>query len=125
MKALYGRVTWRSCLAVTALLFALVLLMPALMPQETALEISLAGERGSLPDGFYIYQSLNERGIKIKSITPSKDSLVVMLDSSEQALAAQSALQELLPDDYAISRAPESPRWRWLKYWQNHSTSVG
>ncbi|WP_213990844.1 EnvZ/OmpR regulon moderator MzrA [Sodalis sp. dw_96] len=111
---LQNKISWRSGLtALVALLFVLILL-PVLFTKETALQITLASERGSLPDGFYIYQRLDERGIKIKSITPAKDSLIILLDSPEQASAAQTALEELLPDTYQISHSRQYPRWRWL-----------
>ncbi|NDL63575.1 EnvZ/OmpR regulon moderator MzrA [Acerihabitans arboris] len=119
------RFTWRSGLMATVALLALVLLLPALMTKETALEITLASERGSLPDGFYIYQRLDERGIRIKSITPARDSLIILLDSPEQALAAQHALEDLLPDNYSISRSRQYPRWHWLPYLHNGNAKVG
>lgn len=120
-----GRITWRSGLVATASLLALILLLPALMTKETALEITLASERGSLPDGFYIYQRLDERGIRIKSITPARDSLIILLDSPEQAVAAQHALEDLLPDNYQISRSRQYPRWHWLPYPHNANARVG
>ncbi|QWA11842.1 EnvZ/OmpR regulon moderator MzrA [Sodalis ligni] len=111
---LQEKISWRSGLtAVMALLLVLVL-APALFTKETALQITLANERGSLPDGFYIYQRLDERGIRIKSITPAKDSLIILLDSPEQASAAQTALEDLLPETYRISHSRQYPRWRWL-----------
>lgn len=124
VKWLRGRMTWRSGLAATAALLVLILLLPALMTKETALEITLASERGSLPDGFYIYQRLDERGIRIKSITPARDSLIILLDTPEQALAAQHALEELLPENYSISRSRHYPHWRWLPYLHNVNARI-
>ncbi len=111
---LQDRVFWRSGLTALLALLLVLLLLPALFNKETALQITLASERGSLPDGFYIYQRLDERGIRIKSITPAKDSLIVLLDSPEQASAAQIALQDLLPGAYRISHSRQYPRWLWL-----------
>lgn len=114
MNGLLPKISWRSGLSAVIALVLVVLLMPAMLNRETALQITLASERGSLPDGFYIYQRLDERGIRIKSITPAKDSLVILLDTPEQALAAQTALKDLLPDNYSISRSRQYPRWLWL-----------
>ncbi len=125
MSRLHVNFSWRVVLVVTASLMALTLLLPVLFSNETTLEITLAGERGSLPDGFYIYQRLDERGIRIKSITPAKDSLVILLESPEQAMAAQNALHDLLPADYYISRGRQFPRWRWLTYLQKETARLG
>lgn len=114
MRWLQSRISLRSGLTLAAALVAAALLLPALFTKEAALQITLASERGSLPDGFYIYQRLDERGIRIKSITPAKDSLVIQLDSPEQANAAQSALEELLPENYRISHRLHYSRWLWL-----------
>ncbi|MEH2920543.1 EnvZ/OmpR regulon moderator MzrA [Samsonia erythrinae] len=51
----------------------------------------------TLPDGFYVYQRLNEKGISIKSITPEQDSLIVRLASPEQSLVAKDVLRQSLP----------------------------
>ncbi|WP_410013389.1 EnvZ/OmpR regulon moderator MzrA [Sodalis sp. C49] len=120
-----GWMTWRAGLVATASLLVLILLLPALMTKETALEITLASERGSLPDGFYIYQRLDERGIRIKSITPARDSLIILLDTPEQALAAQRALEDLLPENYSVSRSRHYPRWHWLPYLHTGNARVG
>ena len=57
---------------------------------------------------FYVYQRLDERGIRIKSITPEGDGLVIRLDSPEQQLLAREALQTILPPGYHIALS-ESP----------------
>ncbi|KHN50374.1 EnvZ/OmpR regulon moderator MzrA [Pectobacterium fontis] len=54
-------------------------------------------EGAVLPDGFYVYQRLNEKGIAIKSITPEQDSLIVRLASPEQSIAAREVLRLSLP----------------------------
>ncbi|WP_413736892.1 EnvZ/OmpR regulon moderator MzrA [Sodalis sp. RH21] len=122
---LAGRFSWRTGMVLLASVLALVLLLPLCLGNETSLEITLASEKGSLPDGFYIYQRLDERGIRIKSITPAKGSLVILLDSPEQAVEAQNALQDLLPSTYYISRSRQYPRWRWLSYWHGQNARLG
>jgi hypothetical protein len=114
VRWLRSRFSLRSGLTLIAALVAAALLLPALFTKEAALQITLASERGSLPDGFYIYQRLDERGIKVKSITPARDSLIIQLDSPDQATAAQSALQDLLPENYSISHCLHYSRWLWL-----------
>lgn len=100
-----------------ALLVAAALILgvglPLLIKGDAALEITRTNARGSLPDGFSLYRILDGRGIKIKSITPAKDSVVIRLDSSEQALAAETVLQERLPERYAISRSKQFGPWLW------------
>lgn len=125
LKRPRGGWSWRATLLLVVPLLALALLSPVLLSKDTTLEITLASERGSLPDGFFIYQRLDERGIRIKSITPAKDSLVILLDSPEQALAAQHALEDLLPSDYYISRGRQFPRWHWLLYLRGESARLG
>ena len=117
--------SWRTVLVLTTGVLALTLLLPIMFSNDTSLNITLASERGSLPDGFYIYQRLDERGIRIKSITPAKDSLVILLESPEQALAAQNALRALLPADYAISQSRQFHCWHWLTYWQRETARLG
>ena len=111
---LQNKMSWRSGLLTVVALLIVLMLLPALFTREIALQITPASERGSLPDGFYIYQRLDERGIRIKSITPAKDSLIILLDSPEQASAAQTALEEVLPDTYRVSHSRQYPRWLWL-----------
>ncbi|MEA9390388.1 EnvZ/OmpR regulon moderator MzrA [Acerihabitans sp. TG2] len=125
MTGLHCTFSWRALLLVTACLLTLTLLLPVMLNHDTSLEITLANERGALPDGFYIYQSLDERGIRIKSITPAKDSLVILLESPEQALAAQNALRDLLPADYAISQRRQFYRWHWLTYLHDENAQLG
>ncbi len=105
-------------------ILAFCLLLPALLNKETALEIKLASEHGSLPDGFYVYQLLNGRGIKIKSITPARDSLIILLDTPEQALAAQRALKDDLKGDYSILPSDRQTTGHWLHKLNKPSASV-
>lgn len=80
---------------------------------SNALQIRPAKAGVSLPDGFYVYQGLSQRGIHIKSITPLDDSLVVQLDSIQQRQLAQSVLQDILPAGFIIQdcASPNSKAW--------------
>ncbi|SRR5471030_402239 len=84
------------------------------MPQNAiTLQIRPARAGLTLPDGFFVYQSLNERGIRIKSITPLQDGLIVQLDSTEQRQQAERALHDILPMGFSIMlcEPPKSPLW--------------
>lgn len=82
----------RLGLLAVAVLVSLTLLLPTLCRDDSTLQITVARERGSLPDGFFLYQLLEDRGIRVKSITPAKDSMIIHLDTPEQAQAAQLVL---------------------------------
>jgi len=107
--------------AVWPTLFLMLLLIAAAagftfswIPQNNiTLQIRPARAGLALPDGFFVYQSLNERGIRIKSITPLQDGLIVQLDSREQRLLAERALQDILPMGFSIKlcEQPKSPLW--------------
>lgn len=107
--------------AVWPTLFLMLLLIAAAagftfsrMPQSNiTLQIRPARTGLALPDGFFVYQSLNERGIRIKSITPLQDGLIVQLDSREQRQLAERALQDILPVGFSIKlcEPPKSPLW--------------
>lgn len=62
-----------------ALLALATLLVPCMVRTESELRIRASQQGLSLPDGFYVYQRLDERGIRIKSITPEGDGLVIRL----------------------------------------------
>lgn len=85
------------------------------MPQKSSIILQIRPARAglTLPDGFFVYQSLNERGIHIKSITPLQDGLIVQLDSIEQRMQAEQALQDILPMGFSIKlcELPKSPLW--------------
>jgi len=100
-------------------------LMPALYRQETALQIRAARQGTALPDGFYVWQRLNAQGIKIKSITPDRDSLVIKFDSPEQSIAAQKALQEILPYGFDIAQMDATATKNWFSRISFHHQSVG
>ncbi|RLR18123.1 modulator protein [Sodalis-like symbiont of Bactericera trigonica] len=86
-------------LAVAAVLVSLTLLLPTLCAVTTArCKLPLPASADPLPDGFFLYQLLEDRGIRVKSITPAKDSMIIHVDTPEQAQAAQLMLQHHLPE---------------------------
>ncbi|MGK2888144.1 MAG: hypothetical protein ACSLEN_00515 [Candidatus Malihini olakiniferum] len=77
-------------------------------------------ERCPLPDGFYVYKRLNERGIAIKS-TPAPDSLIVRLASPKQTFGAREALLSSLTQEKIITQQPSKPASFWRqKLTQKH-----
>lgn len=108
------RPRWQYALVIALALLALAtVLVPYMVRTESELRIDTLHQGLSLPDGFYVYQRLDERGIRIKSITPEGDSLVIRLDSPEQQLLAREALQTILPPGYiiALSESPAPSHW--------------
>ncbi|TPG61922.1 EnvZ/OmpR regulon moderator MzrA [Ewingella americana] len=96
------------------------------MPQNTnALQIRPARAGLTLPDGFFVYQSLNERGIRIKSITPVDDGLIVQLDSGEQRMLAERALQDILPMGFSIKLCEPTQSPSWVKKLSGNPLKVG
>lgn len=85
----------------------LVAFIPTLFRNDTALQIRASRQGTTLPDGFYVYQRLNAEGIRIKSITPDNDSLVIRFDTEEQSMAAEKVLHQLLP--YGFDIGPVDP----------------
>lgn len=105
---------WQSALMISfALLALLALLVPRMVRTESELRIRPSQQGLLLPDGFYVYQRLDERGIRIKSITPQGNGLVIRLDSPEQQRLAREALQNILPPGYsiALSEVPVPSHW--------------
>lgn len=86
--------------------FALVAIsiMPSLMRHENVVQIRVSHAGAPMPDGFYLYQQLSAQGIRIKSITPSGDALIIHFDNEEQSLAAQKVLRRLLPDGFIVAQ---------------------
>ncbi|EEP90279.1 hypothetical protein ykris0001_24980 [Yersinia kristensenii ATCC 33638] len=109
----------------TALLLAALLFTPMILRTESALKIRPNQQGLSLPDGFYLYQHLDQRGIRIKSITPENDSLVVSLESPEQQKEAIEALQDILPSGYVIVTSESKKRQRLLPAFRNNLQNVG
>ncbi|XEH78854.1 EnvZ/OmpR regulon moderator MzrA [Edwardsiella tarda] len=96
---------WKRLLGL--LLFIVAALAAVILPQLSHKEVSLqirATHSGlATPDGFFVYQKLDENGIDIASITPDRDGLVVRLARPEQhSLALQVLLREL-PPGYSIA----------------------
>ncbi|WP_425456724.1 EnvZ/OmpR regulon moderator MzrA [Brenneria rubrifaciens] len=87
---------------------------PCRYQNDTMLHIKPLYQGAALPDGFYIYQQLNERGIAIKSITPGQDSLVVRLASPEQSIAARDVLRLSLPkaNITTLQEVKSTPFWQ-------------
>lgn len=119
--------------AVWPMLFLMLLLIAAAagfafsrMPQSSiTLQIRPARAGLALPDGFFVYQSLNERGIRIKSITPLQDGLIVQLDSREQRLLAERALQDILPMGFSIKLCEPSKSPLWVRKFAGEQLKVG
>ena len=102
------RPRWQYVLMIALALLALAtLLVPCMVRTERAAH-SRQPARAVAARRFYVYQRLDERGIRIKSITPEGDGLVIRLDSPEQQLLAREALQTILPPGYHIALS-ESP----------------
>ncbi|AOF16728.1 modulator protein [Yersinia enterocolitica] len=110
---------------VTTLLLAALLFTPIIMRTESALKIRPNQQGLSLPDGFSLYQHLDQRGIRIKSITPENDSLVVSLESPEQQQEAITALQDILPSGYVIVSSESKKRQRLLPAFRKKLQNIG
>jgi len=93
-------------------LFALITLCvaPTLIQHETVVQIRVSHAGATLPDGFYLYQQLSAQGIRIKSITPAGDALIIHFDSEEQSLAAQKVLRRLLPQGFIVAQHEQAQR---------------
>ncbi|WP_455819743.1 EnvZ/OmpR regulon moderator MzrA [Pseudomonas cerasi] len=109
-----------ATLALLALAF-----MPALFRSESALQIRASRQGMSLPDGFYVYQTLSAQGIHIKSITPEQNSLVIKFDSLEQSDAAEKVLRKLLPYGFDIARQENHDASTWINRISLSPQSVG
>ena len=105
---MYGPIPRRMLpwLTVAALLLLALCLTP--LRHESVVQIRVSHAGGPLPDGFYLYQQLTAQGIRIKSITPSGDALIIHFENEEQSLAAQKVLRRLLPDGFVVARHPDS-----------------
>lgn len=98
-----------SCHLRTALLFGVIAIasltiwsgMPS---KDTTIEISVARQGNSLPDGFYVWHHLDAHGIRFKSITPQNNNLLITFSSSAQSEAAKEVLYRALPGGYVIDQ---------------------
>ncbi|AJJ61736.1 EnvZ/OmpR regulon moderator MzrA [Yersinia aldovae] len=121
-----GRPVWYYFLVPTAAFLLVALLFtPLIMCTESALKIRPNQQGLSLPDGFYLYQHLDQRGIRIKSITPENESLVVSLESPEQQQKAIEALQDILPSGYVIISSESKKRQRLLPAFRSSMQNLG
>lgn len=60
----------------------------------------------TVPDGFYVYQKLHEKGIRVQGITPAGGKgLLIQLEKPQQQEAARRALRTLLPKGIIITPA--------------------
>lgn len=107
---------WPTTLLTLVLVAVLIGFAAARMPHNAnTLQIRSVRAGISLPDGFYVYQSLNQRGIRIQSITPVEDGLIVKLDSREQRELAEHALQDILPLGFSIQLCDPPQPQRWMQ----------
>lgn len=120
------RPRWQYVLMLSLLLLALAtVLVPYILRTENELRIHAVHQGLSLPDGFYVYQRLDERGIRIKSITPESDGLVIRLDSPEQQMLAREALKNILPPGYVIAlNNPQFPGY-WVRKFTRAPLDLG
>lgn len=84
--------------------------------KETTIEIRVASQGNSLPDGFYVWHHLDANGIGFKSITPKNNNLLITFASSAQSDAAKEVLYRALPGGYVIDQQNNSnnqdvPTW--------------
>ncbi|WP_037035073.1 EnvZ/OmpR regulon moderator MzrA [Rahnella sp. WP5] len=93
---------WPLLLMLLAAATMIGLAVSRLPAPTSALQIRPARAGAALPDGFYVYQGLSQRGIHIKSITPLNDALVVQLDTASQRKLAETVLQDILPAGFVI-----------------------
>nr|WP_041474274.1 EnvZ/OmpR regulon moderator MzrA [Erwinia sp. Ejp617] len=100
-------------------------IIPALFRHDSTLQIRASRQGVSLPDGFYVYQTLSTQGIHIKSITPEQDSLVIRFDSPEQSCAAERVLRELFPQGFDIAHQPGQGATSWINHISLLPQSVG
>ncbi|AKM48847.1 EnvZ/OmpR regulon moderator MzrA [Edwardsiella piscicida] len=89
------------------LLFIVAALTAVILPQlghkEVSLQIRATHSGLATPDGFFVYQKLDENGVSITSITPDREGLVVRLARPEQQALALQVLQRELPPGYSIA----------------------
>ncbi|MGF6190279.1 lipopolysaccharide export LptBFGC system permease protein LptF [Serratia sp. 509] len=120
------RPRWQYALVLSLLLLTLAaVLVPYIVRTENELRIHAVQQGLTLPDGFYVYQRLDERGIRIKSITPEGDGLVIRLDSPEQQLLAREALKNILPPGYVIALNDPSLTGHWVRKFARTPLNLG
>ncbi|MBJ7222552.1 MULTISPECIES: EnvZ/OmpR regulon moderator MzrA [unclassified Brenneria] len=124
LRRYYPKKIWRILLLVTLPILALTL-TPHRSPDEAMLHIKPLHHGAALPDGFYIYQQLNEHGIAIKSITPAQDSLIVRLVSPEQSIEAREVLRVSLPKVNITAQQTTKPASFWQQKLTQKQSNLG
>lgn len=114
-----------SILIVSLAALMMVVFVPSLFRNETALQIRVSRQGTTLPDGFYVYQRLNAEGIPIKSITPDNNSLVIRFDTEEQSIAAEKVLHQMLPYGFDIGQIDPSGSSQLMNRLTLRKQSVG
>nr|WP_281261835.1 EnvZ/OmpR regulon moderator MzrA [Brenneria roseae] len=110
---------WRLLLLVMLPILAITQ-SPHRYQNDAMLHIKPLYQGAALPDGFYIYQRLNERGIAIKSITTAQDSLIIRLASPEQSIAARDVLRLSLSKVNITTLQVAKP----TPFWQQKLTQI-
>ncbi|GGD22487.1 EnvZ/OmpR regulon moderator MzrA [Franconibacter pulveris 1160] len=109
-----------AAVALSALLFL------AMQKQESTLEIRAASQGAVIPDGFSVWHHLDANGIRFKSITPQKDTLLIKFDSSDQSAAAREVLYRTLPRGFIIAQQDEdAPGPGWLNRLRHDFRQLG
>lgn len=114
-----------SILAISIAALMMVVFLPSVFRDETALQIRVSRQGTTLPDGFYVYQRLNAEGIHIKSITPDNNALVIRFDTEEQSLAAEKFLHQMLPYGFDIGQIAPSGSSQLMNRLSLRKQSVG
>ncbi|MEY8711712.1 hypothetical protein A9B99_14550 [Mangrovibacter phragmitis] len=117
MKLFHHLTNNRAHLAIVALLLicASTVFWAATRKPDTTLEIRPAQAGATIPDGFFVWHHLDANGIRVKSITPDNNKLVIKFDSNVQSEAAARVLSATLPHGYVITpRQEPTPFDHWL-----------
>lgn len=102
---------WLPWLIGGAFVLMAISMLPRLMHHENVVQIRVSHAGAPMPDGFYLYQQLSAQGIRIKSITPAGDALIIHFDNEEQSLAAQKVLRRLLPEGFIVAQNDQAPHF--------------
>ncbi|CAK9886099.1 MAG: Modulator protein MzrA [Candidatus Erwinia impunctatus] len=78
-------------------------LSPFCLKTESTLRILATQPSATPPDGFYVYQQLNEKGVALKSITPGDHSLLIKFDSEAEGEKAEKILHSMFPHEFTVS----------------------
>ncbi|POE10042.1 modulator protein [Pectobacterium odoriferum] len=122
---LFSRKTARILLFLALPMVALTQPQSLRSSQDDAMLHIRPYDGAALPDGFYVYQRLNEKGIAIKSITPEQDSLIVRLASPEQSIAARDVLRLSLPKVTITAQQVTTPTPFWQQKLTQKQSKLG